>query len=165
MSYVKDNLLPHEKVLFTARVHPTVFLRPLVPFLAAWCFVFLAVGLPQERAIAGGAYTGYLLGVGGLLLFVAIVFWVQALIMVRTTQFAVTNKRLIARTGLIRRRTLVMLLSKIQSVTVGQDIFGRLLDLGTLTVAGKGGAGQAFQAIRSPLTVRTEINQTIKDYA
>jgi uncharacterized membrane protein YdbT with pleckstrin-like domain len=165
MSYVKDNLLPNEKVLFTPRVHPTVFLRPLLPFVGAWLFVFLAVGLPQDQAISGGAFTGYLLGVGGLLLVVAIVFWLQALIMVLTTQFAVTNKRVIARTGLIRRRSLVMLLSKIHSVAVKQDIFGRLLDLGTVTIAGTGGTGQAFQAIRSPLTVRTEINQTIKDYA
>ena len=165
MSYVKDNLLANEKVLFTARIHPTVFLRALVPFVVAWIFVFLGVGLPREQAIAGGAYTGYLLGIGGLLLIVAIISWLQALIMVMTTQFAVTNKRVIAITGLIRRRPLVMLLSKIQSVVVRQDILGRLLDLGTVIVAGTGGHGQAFHAIRSPLAVRTEINQTIRDYA
>ena len=26
MSYVEDNLMPNEKVLFTARMHPAVFL-------------------------------------------------------------------------------------------------------------------------------------------
>jgi uncharacterized membrane protein YdbT with pleckstrin-like domain len=165
MSYLKDNLLPNEKVLFTARVHPTVFLRPLVPFIAAWLFVFLAVGLPQDQAISGGAFTGYLLGVGGLLLVLAIVFWLQALIMVLTTRFAVTNKRVIARTGLIRRRTLNILLSKIRSVAVRQDILGNLLDLGTVTVVGTGGTREPFQAIRSPLTLRTDINQIIEDHA
>jgi len=33
MSYIKDNLMPNEKVLFTARVHPAVFLPSIVSFI------------------------------------------------------------------------------------------------------------------------------------
>ncbi len=39
-------------------------------------------------------------------------------------EFAVTNKRVIVKTGLISRRTLEMNLSKIESVNVDQTIFG-----------------------------------------
>jgi len=164
MGYVNDNLLPNEKVLFTATIHPAVFLPALVPFLGTVCLVISAAGTPQGRATSGTS-TGLLLCVSGLFFVVAIVYWLQALILVLTTEFAVTDKRVIAKTGFLRRRTLEMLLTKIESVAVRQNVLGRLLDFGTVTVVGTGGTREPFQAIRSPLTLRTEINQIIEDHA
>ena len=82
-----------------------------------------------------------------------------------TTEFAVTDKRVIAKTGWLRRHTLEMLLQKIESVAVNQNILGRLLDFGTVTVVGTGGTKEGFPALQSPFQLRKEIHQIIEDHA
>lgn len=69
-------------------------------------------------------------------------------------EFAVTNKRVIVKTGLISRRTLEMNLSKIESVNVDQTIFGRLLGYGTITIIGTGGTRESFPNISHPIEFR-----------
>ena len=66
-------------------------------------------------------------------------------------EFAVTNKRVIVKTGLISRKTLEMNLSKIESVNVDQSIFERLLGYGTITIIGTGGTKESFLNIVEPL--------------
>jgi uncharacterized membrane protein YdbT with pleckstrin-like domain len=89
---------------------------------------------------------------------------IQALIVMRTTEFAITNRRVIAKTGFIRRHTLEMLLPKIESVDVRQGILGRMLNFGTVTVTGTGGTRESFRAIAEPIVVRKKINQIIEHY-
>lgn len=100
----------------------------------------------------------------GMFFILTVVTAVQAFLMIATTEFAVTNRRIIAKSGFLRRRTIEMLLSKVESVSVRQNIAGRILDFGTVRVVGTGGTREGFPAIRSPLSVRTRINQTIEDY-
>jgi uncharacterized membrane protein YdbT with pleckstrin-like domain len=57
-----------------------------------------------------------------------------------------------------------MLLPKIESVSVNQNILGRLLNFGTVTVTGTGGTMESFRAIIEPLAVRQKINQIIEGY-
>ena len=74
-------------------------------------------------------------------------------------EFAVTNKRVIVKTGLISRRTLEMNLSKIESVNVDQTIFGRLLGYGTITIIGTGGTRESFPNISHPLAFRKKFQE------
>jgi uncharacterized membrane protein YdbT with pleckstrin-like domain len=82
-----------------------------------------------------------------------------------TTEFAITNQRIIAKRGFIHRNTLEILLSKVESVSVYQNILGRLLDFGTVTVTGTGGTKESFKAIIAPVNVRKKVNQVIQHYA
>ncbi len=164
MGYVQDNLLPNEKVIFFARVHPAVFLPSLFS-----CLLSAAIVALSTRLLSLQETSGALLGI--LLLFAAIVFALQsfglgirALIIILTTEFAVTNRRIIAKRGFIRRHTLEMLLPKVESVSVRQGILGRLLNFGTVTVTGTGGTRESFPAIVAPLTVRKKIHQIIERY-
>lgn len=74
-------------------------------------------------------------------------------------EFAVTNKRVIVKTGLISRRTLEMNLSKIESVKVDQSIFGRLFGYGTITIIGTGGTRESFPNIAKPLLFRKKFQE------
>ena len=105
-----------------------------------------------------------LLCFSGFLLLYSILLGVQATIVMFTTEFAVTNRRVIAKTGFIRRHTLEILLSKVESVSVNQNILGRLLNFGTVTVTGTGGTRESFRAIVDPIDVRKKINQIIEGY-
>jgi uncharacterized membrane protein YdbT with pleckstrin-like domain len=76
-----------------------------------------------------------------------------------TDEFAVTNRRVIVKTGLISRKTLEMNLSKIESVNVDQSIFGRLLGYGTITIIGTGGTRESFTNISKPLLFRKKFQE------
>lgn len=49
-----------------------------------------------------------------------------------TTDLGVTNKRVIAKWGLISRRTVEQRIQKIESIRVNQGVVGRLFDYGTI---------------------------------
>jgi len=76
-----------------------------------------------------------------------------------TSEFAITNKRIIIKVGFISRRTLELNLSKVESVTVDQSILGRILGYGTITVIGTGGTKEPFGDIREPLDFRKQFQQ------
>jgi len=76
-----------------------------------------------------------------------------------TDEFAITNKRVIIKVGLIRRKTLEMNLSKIESVNVYQTILGRILGYGTIQVIGTGGTRETFAMITKPLQFRKKFQE------
>jgi uncharacterized membrane protein YdbT with pleckstrin-like domain len=165
MSYVKDNLLPNEKVLFSAHIHPAVFLRALLDFLLTLLLFFWGLGQSGSGDSGGRGFATLLLCASGILFVLAVLDLARALIIVLTTDFAVTNKRVIAKRGFIRRRAIEILLQKVESVAVQQGILGRLLDYGTVTVVGTGGTREGFPALQAPLALRTQINQMVEDHA
>jgi uncharacterized membrane protein YdbT with pleckstrin-like domain len=76
-----------------------------------------------------------------------------------TDEFAITNKRVIIKTGLISRKTVELNLSKIESVNVDQTIMGRIFGFGTITIIGIGGTREAFVNIRKPLEFRKKFQE------
>ena len=168
MSYVNDNLMPNEKVLFSARIHPAIFLPAVISFLFTillFIFAFSSAGQAGSTTTSPSAIPGVFLCFSGLLFIYSIVMVLQAIIIISTTEFAVTNRRVVAKTGFIRRHTLEMLLTKIESVAVNQNILGRILNFGVVTVTGTGGTKESFRAIGQPFAVRKMISQIIEQYA
>jgi uncharacterized membrane protein YdbT with pleckstrin-like domain len=84
---------------------------------------------------------------------------IAALIERATSEFAVTNRRVIIKVGLVARRTVELNLSQVESVGVDQSIFGRLLGYGTIIVRGSGGTYESFKAIAKPLAFRKAVNE------
>jgi uncharacterized membrane protein YdbT with pleckstrin-like domain len=80
-----------------------------------------------------------------------------ALIRRVTTEFAVTDVRVIYKKGLLARHTLEMNRSKVESVDVDQSILGRLLGYGTVIVRGTGGSLEPIRYVADPLTFRSHI--------
>ena len=79
----------------------------------------------------------------------------------RTSEFAVTNKRVLIKTGLIRCHSLETLLSKIESIGVTQGILGRILDFGMIVVSGTGGSKEPFHRIADPLQFQCKVQEQI----
>jgi len=74
-----------------------------------------------------------------------------------TTELAVTDQRVIYKTGLLARHTLEMNRARVESVTVDQTLVGRIFGYGTVTVRGVGTAFEPIRNISDPLTFRTYI--------
>ena len=83
--------------------------------------------------------------------------WVDSL----SSEFAVTNKRVLIKVGLIRRHSLELLLQKVEGIGVDQTLTGRILGYGTITVTGTGGTRESFQRISRPLEFRRQVQGSL----
>ena len=70
------------------------------------------------------------------------------------SEFVITNRRIIIKTGFISRSSFEMNLSKIESVNVDQSVAGRILNFGSITIIGTGGTKETFHNISKPLNFR-----------
>jgi uncharacterized membrane protein YdbT with pleckstrin-like domain len=66
-----------------------------------------------------------------------------------TNKFTIVNKRLIVKTGIVRRKTLDINLGNIESVNIEQSIWGRILGYSTITITGTGKSAKKSAAINS----------------
>jgi uncharacterized membrane protein YdbT with pleckstrin-like domain len=78
-----------------------------------------------------------------------------------SSEFAITNKRVIAKTGLIRRHSIEVYLDKIEAVEVSQGIAGRILGYGTIVVTGTGGTKDPIPMIPAPLLFKKKIQNEV----
>jgi uncharacterized membrane protein YdbT with pleckstrin-like domain len=95
------------------KLHWIIFLWPGIFFLLALL------------SIAGGASGGSV-----FLFLLAILSGICAYINYTTSEFALTNKRVIVKVGLIRRKSFEVLLQKIEGISVHQGLLGRILITG-----------------------------------
>lgn len=78
-----------------------------------------------------------------------------------TSEFGVTNKRVIFKVGFIRIHALELFYKHVESVSVKQNELGRVLGFGTVTIRGTGGVRQVFDNIASPLKFRKQVHEQI----
>jgi uncharacterized membrane protein YdbT with pleckstrin-like domain len=154
MSYVTRVLQPGERVVHDAGLHWVIFTRAIIA--AIICLVLVIAALS-----AAGSQTQYLslaLWIAAAILaLLALSAGLRAFIRRATTEFAVTDHRVIYKTGLLARHTLEMNRSKIESVDVDQSIAGRVLGYGTVVVRGTGGSLEPIRNVADPLVFRTQI--------
>jgi uncharacterized membrane protein YdbT with pleckstrin-like domain len=72
-------------------------------------------------------------------------------------EIAVTDYRVIYKSGFISRRTAEMNMNKIESVVVDQSILGRLLDYGSIHIRGTGSGLEKLNKVSDPITLRNTI--------
>jgi uncharacterized membrane protein YdbT with pleckstrin-like domain len=141
VSYIDENLLPNEHVVYRADLHWIIFARAILVLVVGLVLVFV----PR---IAQASVVALLLGV---------VMLVPPFVAYRTTELGVTNKRVIVKTGLVRRRTLELLLRQVEAILVDQSLLGRLFGFGSITLTGTGGVREIFHRVRDPLELRRRI--------
>jgi Predicted membrane protein len=93
----------------------------------------------------------------GIVLLVAVVglfFLVAAWIRMKSTEIAITNKRIIAKFGFIARRTVEINLDKVEALRVEQSMWGRFLNYGTILISGVGSTIDPIRSIADPLVFR-----------
>jgi uncharacterized membrane protein YdbT with pleckstrin-like domain len=148
MSYVQGVLQPGEQVRQIASIHWVLYWPGVVVALLA----VAAFWVSQTRPLtAVWLYTGYALALGAVVLLVR--EWFQWWI----TEIAVTNRRVIYKTGLVRRQTNEMNMDKVESVQVDQSILGRMFDYGNVKILGTGEGFETLRTIASPLQLRNSI--------
>ena len=87
------------------------------------------------------------------------ILFVPAYISYKTSEFTVTDRRLIVKIGFIRRKTHEIFISKLESVGVDQGILDRVFGAGTIVTNGTGGSKQKFSSVARPLQLRSAIQE------
>jgi|SoiMethySBSTD1v2_1073268.scaffolds.fasta_scaffold373582_2 uncharacterized membrane protein YdbT with pleckstrin-like domain len=147
MSYVEKHLMPGEQIEYRTTLHWLVFVVPILLLIAAIWLFFLGGDIAKILAFI------LMIGVLGTGL--------SGVIERQTSEFAVTNKRVLIKTGLIRRHSLETLLSKIESIGVDQSLLGRILGFGTIVISGTGGSKEPFHRIADPMMFRRRVQEQI----
>ena len=83
-----------------------------------------------------------------------LIFLCMAYVRYKTTELAITTRRVIVKHGFIRRRTVEININKVESIQVDQEVLGRMFNFGTLVIAGAGDPQAPIAGISSPMEFR-----------
>lgn len=148
MSYIDKNLLADEKILFRTKKHLIIFFFPLVlAILSIFAFNYMHDNVILSK-----------------------VEWVPSLIVLIyggsvglnyiTSEFAVTNKRVMMREGFFTRHANEMRITAISQVNVDQNLIGQVLDYGSVSINAFG-AFDAYNLISNPHTFQKSVQQQL----
>jgi uncharacterized membrane protein YdbT with pleckstrin-like domain len=162
VSYIQKTLIAGETVLYRAHLHWVVLLwHALIGgFLAITGIVLLAVW--SGAAVRQHAPVNAMAIGGALLLLAGVAVITTGFLKRGATEIAVTNKRVLIKTGFFGRTTIEIFLSKIESVVVDETFLGKALGFGTVTVRGTGGTPERFDRIANPLEFRRQVQGQIE---
>lgn len=124
-SYIEGALIKDEKVMYIGHI-------------SLWSLSHL---------LALGLLTLPLFGLG-------LVLWLMAYIQYKTTELAITNKRVIAKFGFISRKTIELNIARVESIQVNQGVAGRIFNFGTLVISGAGNPQAPIPGISDPMSFR-----------
>ena len=144
-SYVESIVGPGEKVIYIGRVSYWSILSSLIGGT-----ILVLIG----AAVAIGAPP-----IGAVLAAVGVIWFVAGLIRRSSTELAVTSRRVIAKFGLVRRSTVELNLSKVESIRVEQSVLGRIFGYGSIIVTGTGSTMEPIPFIADPIRFRQAVQE------
>jgi uncharacterized membrane protein YdbT with pleckstrin-like domain len=161
LSYAEKHLIQGETIEYETKLH--------------WIVMLGHAGLTVFFVLAGAALLVFSWNTrhsadsrSSILVWIALAAFLVAAILLgvglvkrNATVMAITNKRVIVKTGLASRRTVELLLSRIESVVVEEPAMGRMLGYGTVIIRGTGGTPETFEKIAHPLEFRAQVQSQI----
>ena len=107
--------------------------------------------------LVGGAFTAGAGPVGLIFAVLGLIVILVALIRRNSTELAVTNRRVIAKFGFIKRSTIELNLAKVESIRVEQSVGGRLFGYGSVIVTGTGSTMDPIPYVADPIKFRQAV--------
>jgi len=152
MRYVRRVLQPGETIVYSTKLHWRVYIQAILLVIACIIIAGAAVATNGNQGIS------LAFGIAAVIFaLLALSAGLRAFIRRATTELAVTDHRVIYKSGLLSRHTIEMNRDKVESVDVDQSLLGRILGYGTVIVRGTGGSLEPIRNIGDPLSFRTYI--------
>lgn len=130
-NYVEKTLVKDEEVIYTGHLS----------FWSLTSLIFFGfIGLCLSFATSIGL--------------VGLVLWIIAFGRYKTTELAFTNKRVIAKFGIISQNAIELNIKKVESIQVSQGILGRIFNYGDLIISGVGVSQVPIPGISNPMAFR-----------
>lgn len=139
MGYIAEQLAPKEKIIYHGKIHKIIFLEPILMTLI--CLLLCRTLIWYQ--VLGLIWFYYALKYGSM-------------------EVAVTNRRIIAKQGIISVDCASMELTAIEGVSIKQSLLGMMLGYGTILVGGKGGKNIGIPLLADPEKFKKELYQAIE---
>lgn len=152
MAYLDRVLQPGEMVLAQTRLHWITFLPSVALALAAVVLAIWTRLALVNHTLATAAYA-----IAGLVLLLALFTFLGRMVARQSTEFAVTDRRVVVKRGLVSLHTVEMNLDKVESVDVDLTLLGRIFGFGAVTIHGVGARWDPIVGIADPLGFRNAI--------
>lgn len=153
MTALDANLLPDEKIIFRTKKHYIIFLTPAMLTLMTLIFLMNSNPFVVKAAILPGVSS--------------LVAWAHEALDYMTSEFAITNKRIMMREGFFFRHTNDARLTTITNIGCVQSLVGQALNYGTVVLNTFGGMNDAFPEIPSPrefqMKVQAELDKLTRN--
>ena len=157
LSYIKSNLDTGEKLKWNARISIKVLILSYVIFLILGIFfsyLFSDIIIKEVLSV----FFKINIGTTSIVILTALIITVLLtpvyIFTYYGSDFAVSNKRVISKKGIVSRNVSEMNLDSIESVNLDQNVLGRLLNFGTIKIYGRGTSSVIFIGIDEPVKVR-----------
>lgn len=160
--YVEKSLPPGERIVHRVNFNWTFSFFPVLWFafgsapIVMYAMLQFGSGISYEDLKVGWWFVlGAFLTGATILLNHLIILW--------TTEIAVTTYRFVFKTGFISRNTQEVSLNKIEEIILHQSVWGRIFGYGKLTLRGTGVGKIELPDIDNPLEVRRIIEKAKAD--
>ncbi|MFY9287536.1 MAG: PH domain-containing protein [Alphaproteobacteria bacterium] len=152
-SYVEKVLLPDEKVLFCASIHWVIYLQGLFiticgGLLSVYCYD-ISAKLFGTGGFGGGAGR-VMSGIALIVVLAGVSLLLGAYLRQISTELVLTDRRIIAKYGIVSRSTFEIMATRITGANFEQTIVGRILGYGTILVHGAGGEVSPVDLVTEP---------------
>lgn len=164
MRYIQETILKEEKLIYWTRPHWIIFMPSVISMIVAILLFIYGPALfgPTGYFVFFGFYLYQIIAILALLF--GIYSILSSYIHYQTSEYGITDKRILMKTGWIQRKSLEVFLDKVEAVRVDQSILGRILDYGTIVIIGTGGTEDPYYSVPQPLEFRKKVQQQIDLY-
>lgn len=149
MPYIENHLLDDEALVHITRLHAIVLLAPAMVVSGLAGVMSITSDIPLAWVIVA------------FFLFFAAWRLLDRLILFLTSEFAVTSKRVLGKTGLVRLKTTDIVLAKVEAIRINQSVLGRICNFGDVLVTGTGGTEEVLSYIPEPRLFSKSIQEQL----
>ena len=172
MLYVQQSLGPKEELIHVGHFHWMYTVNALMAIISGMAvsvgIIFAGIivkkqmgdfppDLPLSYAIP--ALPVYVKGAGFLMFVFGVYSFAIKMVQKATTEIAITNVRLIYKTGVVARNVGEMSVDRVEGVNVLQSILGRIFNYGRIAIRGMGVGEVVLPPIEDPIAFRQAIEK------
>lgn len=151
--FILQNLMPKERFVSAARIHPLVMLPPSVLAVCSLLVGVVGYAVGKEGAAVGAI---------GLCTFAAATgYTLIQLVEHLTTEYSCTDRRIVIKSGLLTTRVREMPLAKVEALLIERTLFGRIFGYGTLVFKGSGGTRRTCANIENPMEFYRRVQEQV----
>jgi len=151
MSFVQKNLSTNEKILYSTGTHWYVYLNGII-------LLTLGFIIPSSASNNKDDSTSTIVAI---LILAGIILLINSILIARSSEFVVTNKRVILKTGVLKRKLIEVQLNRAEGLTISQGIMGRVFNFGVMKIT-SGGVTEVFTKIAKPYEFKKQVNNAIE---
>jgi hypothetical protein len=162
----KKNFQKDEILLLRPEFHWMFLFKPLLVILliCVLFFLFLPVNPPDFAGFNGETIRLVIKWIFCGVIAAAALYFTGRICAYLSTEYGITNRRIMIRCGLFSAVYSVVSVDKIESILCRQGFLGRIFNYGTIRIGGTGGKLPELHMVEKPFAVYRKIGEVIEKY-